>query len=153
MLFHVSVKFPFKAHLVILVSPHNRSNNGVQLFSILFALSPSGYDPIIRQHKSSNLKITALLSTPTSLLIGTSAGAVLALPHVPASPEPYPLLYPPQPVPLSLGHVDPVHFLSSIQREGETLVLSGGNGYEDFVSTTTLEEIPETASCLLIWKS
>lgn len=152
MLFHLVSSFHSNyAGIIILFLPTTK----VQLFTILSVLSPPppGYDPIIRQHKSSNLKITALLSTPTSLLIGTSAGAVLALPQVPASPEPYPLLYPPRPVPLSLGHVDPVHFLSSIQREGETLVLSGGNGYENFVSTTTLGEIPETASCLLIWKS
>lgn len=138
--------------IVCSLCPSHEFFCGLQLSSsYLCNLLHPGYDAIIRQHKSSDLKITALLPTPTSLLVGTSAGAVLALPLF-QIPEPCPLLHPPCPAPLSLGHVDPVHFLTSIQREGTTLILSGGNGYEDFASTETSGDIPETASCLLVWE-
>lgn len=109
------------------------------------------YNPIIRQHKSSALQITSLLPTPHTLIAGTSAGAIVALPLPPMEEVPHSLLHPPVPAPLPWGHVDPVHFLTSIKRDGKTVVVTGGNGCEDYVNMKMSQAVPETSSCLLLW--
>ena len=113
----------------------------------------TAYNPIIRQHKSAALQVTALQLLPSHLVVGTSAGIVLTvpLPYIEPSLEPSCLLDPPVPTPLYQGHVDSVHFLAVAQREGETLVITGGNGCEDFFKAGMSLEIPETASCMLVW--
>ena len=115
------------------------------------ALTCAAYDPIIRQHKSSALQVTSLLPTPNHLVAGTSSGVIVALPLPPLEQVPYSLLRPPTPTPLAWGHVDPVHFLTSVKQEGKTMVVSGGCGCEDFVNMKMSQDIPETSSCLLLW--
>ena len=124
----------------------------VTQYIITFYLSLSAaYNPIIRQHKSSALQITSLLPTPYHLVAGTSSGAVLTLPVPPLDHAPHSLLLEPVPAPLAWGHVDPVHFLASIKQEDKTLVVTGGNGCENFVSMKMSEDVPDTSSCLLLW--
>ena len=111
----------------------------------------AAYDPIIRQHKSSALQVTSLFSTPNHLIAGTSSGVIVTLPLPSLEQVPYPLLRPPIPTPLAWGHVDPVHFLTSVKQGGQTVVVSGGNGCEDFINMKMSQGIPETSSCLLLW--
>ena len=115
--------------------------------------TPSGYNPIIRQHKSSALQVTALLATPTHLVAGTSAGVVVSfpLPVIQHSLEPHPIPQPPTPIALPKGHVGPVNFLTSVAREETTLLVSGGNGCEDLVTMTISSDVPETCNCLIVW--
>lgn len=121
--------------------------------SLSFLVLILAYNLIIRQHKSAALQVTSLQLSPSNLLVGTSAGVVLAvpLPYIEPSLEPHPLSLPPTPTPLHQGHVDTVHFLSTVQRGDETLLVTGGNGCEDFHKAKSLPDIPETASCLLVW--
>ncbi len=111
------------------------------------------YSSIIRQHKSAGLQVTALQLSPSHLMVGTSAGIVLAipLPYIEPSLEAYCLVDNPVPIPLNQGHVDSVHFLTVVSRDDETLVITGGNGYEDFFKSGIAPEIPETATCMLVW--
>jgi len=113
----------------------------------------AAYSPIIRQHRGASLQVTALQLAPSHLVVGTSAGIVLALPlpFVEPSLEAYTLVDLPVPTPLYQGHVDTVHFLSVAKEGEETLVVTGGNGCEDFFKAGMSPEIPETASCALVW--
>ena len=132
---------------------------------------PPGYSPIIRRNKTSFLRITSLLSSGPSLFIGTSAGVVLTLSHPPQthpSPAHLPLSqpshsYPLQTLPLSptsppllshlpQGHTDSISFLCELTCSHQSLVLTGGTGYESFSTCNAVQDIAESASCLLIWR-
>ena len=110
----------------------------------------AGYNPVTRQNKTSCLRITSLLLSHHHLLIGTSTGVVLTLPlHSSQGTSPIP---PPPLSHLPQGHVDSTSFLCQLQSRNSSLVLSGGTGYENFATSHTNQNIPEAASCLLIWR-
>ncbi len=121
--------------------------------SLELPLLSSGYNPIIRQHKSSSLQVTALCATPTHIVAGTSAGVTVTfpLPLVQQSLEPHPLTSTQTPIALPTGHVGPIKFLTSIIRSTGTLLVTGGNGCEDLASMTVSQDVPENCNCLLVW--
>uniref|UniRef100_A0A8C4PWD1 Rho guanine nucleotide exchange factor 10-like protein n=1 Tax=Eptatretus burgeri TaxID=7764 RepID=A0A8C4PWD1_EPTBU len=117
----------------------------------------AGSDAIIRQHKSACLRVTALRPTDALLWVGTSAGVLLTLPLPPLNPTSRSSeVHYPGVVGVSHGHTGHVRFLTAVklpgnwkpvrkdgwrgfnrqrnqqQLEGEMLVISGGDGYEDF---------------------
>lgn len=142
-------------------------------------------DDIIRQHKSACLRITSLLACKDLLWIGTSAGVLLNLPvsnstkglqHIVSSLTG-----------ISYGHTGHVRFLTSVElnspgsgavtaaginksgsqtsssgsnvnsKAPTTLVISGGDGYEDFRSTTanSANEVAgreDSTNHLLLWQ-
>lgn len=141
-------------------------------------------DDIIRQHKSACLRITSLLACKDLLWIGTSAGVLLNLPvgnstkglqHIVSSLTG-----------ISYGHTGHVRFLTSVELNGPsssaaasatskasgtqvttpgannkatptTLVISGGDGYEDFRSSSTnsANEVAgreDSTNHLLLWQ-
>lgn len=122
--------------------------------SLLPSLPPA-CDPVLRQLKSGLLHITSLHSSPSHLLVGTSAGVTLALqlPFIEPSLEPHPLLSPLCPTPLYNGHKEAVDFLLVLQRAEEVpLVITGGKGHEVFTSTTGSPPSPGgISSTMLLW--
>ena len=54
--------------------------------SKLLSNSYTGYHPLIRQNKTSSLRLTSLLLSHDLLLIGTSTGVILTLPPLPPLP-------------------------------------------------------------------
>ena len=133
------------------VSFIGQSYQFVLLFNIVHVYLPNPHTPAItRRQKSSNLKITSLHSSPTHLLVGTSAGVVLTvtLPFIEPSLEPHTLSHPPTPTPLHHGHVDSVHFSLVLQKEGEPLAITGGSGHHNFNQSIS----QDTDSCLLLWR-
>lgn len=114
----------------------------------VYSSSTSACDPI------SSLKVTSLHSSPTHLLVGTNTGVVLTvpLPFIEPSLEPHPLPHPPTPTPLYHGHVDSVHFSLVLQKEGRPLIITGGNGHQNFNKNVSQNShIPDTAN-LLLWR-
>uniref|UniRef100_A0A670Z8F7 Rho guanine nucleotide exchange factor 17 n=1 Tax=Pseudonaja textilis TaxID=8673 RepID=A0A670Z8F7_PSETE len=140
----------------------------------------AGSDAIIRQHKAACLRITSLLACKDLLWIGTSAGVVLTLP---LTGNPAALKTPPFPVGLSQGHTGHVRFLTSIElpegfsvlfplpgepgelsdkrdstrhrsSKSKMLVVSGGDGYEDFRLTNSSETVgrDDSTNHLLLWR-
>lgn len=85
-------------------------------------------------------------------MVGTSAGVVVGLPIPVFGPEPQPLPYLTQVLPLLQGHVGGVQVMTTLKREGVPFLVSGGSGCEDFMHTSVVKDFPETASCLLLWK-
>lgn len=138
-------------------------------------------DDIIRQHKSACLRITSLLACKDLLWIGTSAGVLLNLPvsnstkglqHIVSSLQG-----------ISYGHTGHVRFLTSVElncpssvsssssssaankvgstppvnNKPTTLVISGGDGYEDFRSSpaSSANEVAgreDSTNHLLLWQ-
>ena len=136
-------------------------------------------DDIIRQHKSACLRITSLLACKDLLWIGTSAGVLLNLPvsnstkglqHIVSSLTG-----------ISYGHTGHVRFLTSVELNSTgspdsgsrtagtlpsssgnkppatTLVISGGDGYEDFRSSSanSANEVAgreDSTNHLLLWQ-
>lgn len=109
-------------------------------------------DPSVCLNKTGDLCVTCLHSSPTHLVVGTSAGVLLTipLPYVEPSLEPHPLLHPPIPSPLYHGHVNTVHSLLVLQKEGMSLVITGGTGHVSG-KIKSFQDIPDTSSCLLLW--
>nr|CAB3222858.1 rho guanine nucleotide exchange factor 17-like [Phallusia mammillata] len=141
-------------------------------------------DAIIRQHKAACLRITSLLVCKDLLWVGTSAGVVLtmALPSITASTHSLPLPIIPQG--LTYGHTGHARFLMSIeipekeatpvrgyrrpslpkrrsssasstnQVRTSTLVISGGDGYEDFRMNSASEAAGngDSTNHMLVWK-
>jgi len=140
-------------------------------------------DAIIRQHKAACLRITSLLVCKDLLWIGTSAGVVLtlALPNITTSTSSLSLPLIPQGLPY--GHTGHVRFLTSVDlpnkdlqrsstsksspikrrhssisnqsfRTSTALVISGGDGYEDFGISSSTESAgrEDSTNHLLIWK-
>ncbi|KAK0162159.1 hypothetical protein PV327_008520 [Microctonus hyperodae] len=139
-------------------------------------------DDIIRQHKAACLRVTALLSCNDLLWIGTSAGVLLTvpIPHIKSSTQRLP-----QPPPVSgipHGHTGHVRFLTCVEtpvitkpnsdpnrlslKTGKNqqndmnrmklLVISGGDGYEDFRGPQASAELQagrdDSTNHLLLWK-
>ncbi|XP_006812718.1 rho guanine nucleotide exchange factor 17-like [Saccoglossus kowalevskii] len=141
----------------------------------------AGSDAIIRQHKAACLRITALLMCKDLLWVGTSAGVVLTLP-LPKITSTLTSLQDIPPVTGSgHGHTGHVRFLSAVEMLNDDdddedsppqkvkfqrrtsvsalmmpkmLVISGGDGYEDFCSTSSNEAAgrDDSTNHLLLWK-
>uniref|UniRef100_H2Y6B0 DH domain-containing protein n=1 Tax=Ciona savignyi TaxID=51511 RepID=H2Y6B0_CIOSA len=142
-------------------------------------------DAIIRQHKAACLRITALMVCKDLLWVGTSAGVVLtmALPNITASTSLLSLPIIPQGLPY--GHTGHVRFITSVdaterdphpsrgsrrsssskrrssststssQTRANTIIISGGDGYEDFRMSSGSEAAgrEDSTNHLLLWKT
>ncbi|XP_024084629.1 rho guanine nucleotide exchange factor 17 isoform X2 [Cimex lectularius] len=129
-------------------------------------------DDIIRQHKSACLRITALLACKDLLWIGTSAGVLLTMPLPHVTPTTTKLTTIPNVSGVPHGHTGHVRFLTTIdmslssvadhkkkssfhkkQDSSKLLVISGGDGYEDFRSTGISEVAgrEDSTNHLLLW--
>lgn len=94
-------------------------------YNRLYLKTIAGCDDIIRQHKSACLRITALLVAPDKTLwIGTSAGVVLTLRST--GPDERKMAS------LCHGHTGQVRFLTHCTTRDSCVVISGGDGYEEF---------------------
>ncbi|KAF4523303.1 hypothetical protein B566_EDAN009426, partial [Ephemera danica] len=134
----------------------------------------TGCDDIIRQHKAACLRVTALLACQDLLWVGTSAGVILTvpIPHLSSCTSKLPAT--PAVIGIPHGHTGHVRFLTSVQMDpevakkvtpnhginsssqhaGKILVISGGDGYEDFRSSS-LSEIAgreDSTNHLLLWR-
>ncbi|XP_050544977.1 rho guanine nucleotide exchange factor 17-like [Daktulosphaira vitifoliae] len=133
----------------------------------------SSCDDIIRQHKAACLRVTSLLAVKDLLWIGTSAGVVLtmSIPAIVANTSKLSTL--PVPIGVPHGHTGHVRFLTLVgylpqnlakqrrqslnQRKasspGKLLLISGGDGYEDFRSTAASEVAgrEDSTNHLLLW--
>ncbi|XP_019765393.1 rho guanine nucleotide exchange factor 17 isoform X2 [Dendroctonus ponderosae] len=132
------------------------------------------YDDIIRQHKAACLRVTGLVRCKDLLWIGTSSGALLTMPfpHVTHSTGKFTII-PPLTAQMT-GHIGQVRILTSVEvpcsypRKGtptkkrtkadipqsQYVVISGGDGYEDFKTQNTSEGLgrEDSTNFLLIWK-
>ncbi|XP_054270541.1 rho guanine nucleotide exchange factor 17 isoform X2 [Macrosteles quadrilineatus] len=120
-------------------------------------------DDIIRQHKAACLRVTSLLACQDLLWVGTSAGVILTMPLPHVSPATTAAKLPPvsgrcKCVPH--GHTGQVRFLTVVERgdrerEGRPLVISGGDGYEDFRSASVSEVAgrEDSTNHLLLWQA
>lgn len=124
-------------------------------------------DPILRQHKLSCLRISSLVHVRSSLLIGTSAGVILLLPLPAIGPKSTAVTGALTPIALTEGHAGPISFVASVALKGnisdaldgadkpeaETsmLVFSGGDGFEDFLTSIPPEDITDSSSCVNVW--
>uniref|UniRef100_A0A336MM28 CSON002879 protein n=1 Tax=Culicoides sonorensis TaxID=179676 RepID=A0A336MM28_CULSO len=132
----------------------------------------SNCDDIIRQHKAACLRVTSLLACKDLIWVGTSAGVLLTIPAqglCQGSPIPAVTGIP-------HGHTGHVRFLTTVETTSlidenakrlsmhgktkpeitKTLVISGGDGYEDFRSSgnNTMSEIAgreDSTNHLLLW--
>ncbi|XP_056185379.1 rho guanine nucleotide exchange factor 17 isoform X1 [Falco biarmicus] len=142
----------------------------------------AGSDAIIRQHKAACLRITALLACKDLLWIGTSAGVVLTLTvsakAAPALvglsqghtghvrfltaielPDGFEVLFP---LPRETGAEkpseaekrDPSRPRALALSKPKMLVISGGDGYEDFRLTSSSETVgrDDSTNHLLLWR-
>ncbi|CAA9999436.1 unnamed protein product [Nesidiocoris tenuis] len=130
-------------------------------------------DDIIRQHKSACLRVTSLLACKDLLWIGTSAGVILTMPLPHIMPNTTKLSTPLNVAGVPHGHTGHVRFLTTVDLSlnggGETakrksavynrrklpklLVISGGDGYEDFRSAGVAEMAgrEDSTNHLLLW--
>lgn len=140
---------------------------------IVFVFSVSGCDDIIRQHKAACLRVTALVTCKDLLWIGTSAGVLLTmpLPHISSTPK---LASAPTVTGIPHGHTGHVRFLTSVEMplgppdtshrnsykvkqdprsNTKLLVISGGDGYEDFRTSNLSEGAgrEDATNHLLLW--
>nr|CAH7735584.1 unnamed protein product [Callosobruchus chinensis] len=133
-------------------------------------------DDIIRQHKAACLRITAMVTCKDLLWIGTSAGVLLTmpLPHIPSKMSSKVVVIPPLNG-VHQGHTGHVRFLTCVEvpipeatpkkswkgKEKRStsniikknLVISGGDGFEDFRSSN-LSEVAgreDSTNHLLLW--
>lgn len=133
----------------------------------------SNCDDIIRQHKAACLRVTSLLACKDLIWVGTSAGVLLT---IPAQGLTQGSSIPPV-TGIPHGHTGHVRFLTTVETtslsdeksnrlsmhgkikpeiNGKTLVISGGDGYEDFRSSgnNTMSEIAgreDSTNHLLLW--
>ncbi|XP_037087920.1 rho guanine nucleotide exchange factor 17-like [Pollicipes pollicipes] len=141
----------------------------------------SGCDDIIRQHKTACLRVTALMVCKELLWIGTSAGVILNLPLPPLTASTSWLTNTLSIAGISHGHTGHVRFLASVESvvevaaparyrharsavkakdklphkaaAGKVLVISGGDGYEDFRSSgSELSGRDDSTNHLLLWR-
>ncbi|CAI5773546.1 rho guanine nucleotide exchange factor 17 [Podarcis lilfordi] len=144
----------------------------------------AGSDAIIRQHKAACLRITAILACKDLLWIGTSAGVVLTLPMMsnaaslktPPSPvglsqghtghvrfltsielpEGFDILFPLPRDPGTEKSNDLEKRDSTRHRppKSKMLIISGGDGYEDFRLTNSSETVgrDDSTNHLLLWR-
>ncbi|KAI5726828.1 hypothetical protein M8J76_009159 [Diaphorina citri] len=132
-------------------------------------------DDIIRQHKSACLRVTSLLSCKELLWIGTSAGVVLTMPLPHVNQNTTKITTTPIVSGVPHGHTGHVRFLTAVEtplrsskihstnnakkkssprmRTKRTLVISGGDGYEDFRSSSISEVAgrEDSTNHLLLW--
>ncbi|XP_017768074.1 PREDICTED: rho guanine nucleotide exchange factor 17 isoform X2 [Nicrophorus vespilloides] len=127
-------------------------------------------DDIIRQHKAACLRVTALLACKDLLWIGTSAGVLLTMPLPHITTTTVKLTSMPHVVGLPHGHTGHVRFLTNIELDmpledqarssksaqttaARTLVISGGDGYEDFRNSNISEVAgrEDSTNHLLLW--
>ncbi|XP_044741700.1 rho guanine nucleotide exchange factor 17 isoform X2 [Chrysoperla carnea] len=140
----------------------------------------SSCDDIIRQHKSACLRVTALLACKDLLWVGTSAGVLLTIliPHITQSTERITTQLTVNG--LSHGHTGQVRFLTYVEDathavtttskigkyghhhkytsqtnkdQNKILIISGGDGYEDFrnASVSELAGREDSTNHLLLW--
>ncbi|XP_018571322.1 rho guanine nucleotide exchange factor 17 isoform X2 [Anoplophora glabripennis] len=131
-------------------------------------------DDIIRQHKAACLRVTALVTCKDLLWIGTSAGVLLTMPLPHISSTVTKLASAPTVTGIPHGHTGHVRFLTSVEmpfgapdashrnsykvkqdQRGNTklLVISGGDGYEDFRTSNLSEGAgrEDATNHLLLW--
>ncbi|XP_050727403.1 uncharacterized protein LOC127004096 isoform X2 [Eriocheir sinensis] len=138
-------------------------------------------DDIIRQHKAACLRVTALLACRDLLWVGTSAGVIIT---VPLAHNTHRIQAPLNMVGIPYGHTGHVRFLTSVELTPEPrpsrlkghsrysfkgkdhphqtgtaappklLVISGGDGYEDFRSSgmSELAGRDDSTNHLLLWQ-
>ncbi|XP_076280703.1 rho guanine nucleotide exchange factor 17 isoform X2 [Lasioglossum baleicum] len=141
-------------------------------------------DDIIRQHKAACLRVTALLACNELLWIGTSAGVLLTVPIPHIKPSTQRMSQPPIVTGIPHGHTGHVRFLTCVEtltpskpdprpktnryslkpnkskpnniNRGKLLVISGGDGYEDFRGPQASAEPQagreDSTNHLLLWK-
>ncbi|XP_014488562.1 PREDICTED: rho guanine nucleotide exchange factor 17 isoform X2 [Dinoponera quadriceps] len=141
-------------------------------------------DDIIRQHKAACLRVTALLACNELLWIGTSAGVLLTVPIPHIKPSTQRMSQPPIVTGIPHGHTGHVRFLTCVEttsppkadprpkvnryslKSSKTqpsnisrckfLVISGGDGYEDFRGPQASAELQagreDSTNHLLLWK-
>ncbi|XP_056646347.1 rho guanine nucleotide exchange factor 17 [Diorhabda sublineata] len=129
-------------------------------------------DDIIRQHKAACLRVTALVTCKDLLWIGTSAGVLLTMPLPHISSAITKLTSVPTVTGVPHGHTGHVRFLTSVEMvisesshrnsyktkqdsrcNTKLLVISGGDGYEDF-RTSNISEVAgreDSTNHLLLW--
>ncbi|XP_072378772.1 rho guanine nucleotide exchange factor 17 isoform X1 [Diabrotica undecimpunctata] len=129
-------------------------------------------DDIIRQHKAACLRVTALVACKDLLWIGTSAGVLLTMPLPHISSTTTKLTTVPTVNGVPHGHTGHVRFLTSVEMpanelshrisykskqetrsSAKFLVISGGDGYEDF-RTSNMSEVAgreDSTNHLLLW--
>ncbi|XP_026667054.1 rho guanine nucleotide exchange factor 17 isoform X4 [Ceratina calcarata] len=140
----------------------------------------TGCDVIIRQHKAALLRVTALLACNELLWIGTSAGVLLTVPIPHIKPSTQRMSQPPIVTGIPHGHTGHVRFLTCVETttpskpdprpnslkssknqqnnisRGKLLVISGGDGYEDFRGPQASAELQagreDSTNHLLLWK-
>ncbi|XP_045481374.1 rho guanine nucleotide exchange factor 17 isoform X2 [Harmonia axyridis] len=134
----------------------------------------TGCDDIIRQHKAACLRVTSLLACKDLIWIGTSAGVLLTMPHIQGVSNVTSNSSPPVVTGVSHGHTGQARFLTyleippnipeiphrhmfkriSDQRNNfRNLVISGGDGYEDF-RCSNISEVAgreDSTNHLLLW--
>lgn len=132
-------------------------------------------DDIIRQHKAACLRVTSLLACKDLLWIGTSAGVLLTMPLPHITPTTTKMNITPSVVGVSYGHTGHVRFLTNVEyptanlenthqrysykgkpdqrTNSKLLVISGGDGYEDFRSSNISEVAgrEDSTNHLLLW--
>lgn len=134
-----------------------------------------GCDDIIRQHKAACLRVTSLLACKDLLWIGTSAGVLLtmSLPHINSSTTKLNTV--PCVTGVPHGHTGHARFLTNVEchmasndsayhrysykgkpevrNNMKLLVISGGDGYEDFRSSNISEVAgrEDSTNHLLLW--
>ncbi|XP_065352362.1 rho guanine nucleotide exchange factor 17-like isoform X3 [Cloeon dipterum] len=129
------------------------------------AMLKTGCDDIIRQHKAACLRVTALVAHQDFLWVGTSAGVILKIrtPPVNSSTK---LSKAPCVKGISRGHTGHVRFLTTVEMEyapdksshgtmkRAVLVISGGDGYEDFrcSNVSELAGREDSTNHLLVWR-
>lgn len=141
---------------------------------IVFVFSISGCDDIIRQHKAACLRVTALVTCKDLLWIGTSAGVLLTMPLPHISSTTTKLTSVPTVTGIPHGHTGHVRFLTSVEmpfgasdtshrnsykvkqdqrNNNKLLVISGGDGYEDFRTSNLSEGAgrEDATNHLLLW--
>ncbi|XP_043483895.1 rho guanine nucleotide exchange factor 17 isoform X2 [Leptopilina heterotoma] len=144
----------------------------------------TGCDDIIRQHKAACLRVTALLACNDLLWIGTSAGVLLTMPIPHIKPSTQRMTQLPIVTGVPHGHTGHVRFLTCVEmstqskndtrpkmsrytydtgnvqqnniNHGKLLVISGGDGYEDFRGPQASAELQagreDSTNHLLLWK-
>ncbi|XP_033212658.1 rho guanine nucleotide exchange factor 17 isoform X2 [Belonocnema kinseyi] len=144
----------------------------------------TGCDDIIRQHKAACLRVTALLACNELLWIGTSAGVLLTMPIPHIKPSTQRMSQLPIVTGAPHGHTGHVRFITCVEmttppksdprpkmnrytfdtakvqqnniNHGKILVISGGDGYEDFRGPQASAELQagreDSTNHLLLWK-
>ncbi|XP_059489276.1 rho guanine nucleotide exchange factor 17 isoform X2 [Neocloeon triangulifer] len=121
-------------------------------------------DDIIRQHKAACLRVTALVAHQDLLWVGTSAGVILKIKTPSVTSTTSKLAKPPLVKGISRGHTGHVRFLTTVevdypsesasQGKRAILVISGGDGYEDFrcSNVSELSGREDSTNHLLVWR-